>query len=316
MGDTTAISWAHHTFNPWEGCTRLSPACDNCYAADRAHRFGNDHLWAGELRRTSPANWAKPLRWNREAEAAGERRRVFCASLADVFDNQAPQEWRADLWRLIEATPHLTWMLLTKRPQNVIKMMPRPWLIDRAASPRNIWLGTTAEDQERANQRIGTIMIICGATGWLSFVSAEPLLGELDLTSITLPGTQPGRVNALTGDVAEASLHELKGGAVVMGRLEYPPLGLVIAGGESGPKARPSNPAWFRKLRDDCTRAGVPFHFKQWGEWVPAGEIGFHGHEHRPRIDMPPASMMRVGVANDPHRLDGIQHLAMPEIAA
>ena len=335
MGENTAISWAHDTFNPWEGCTRISPACDNCYAADRAHRFGNDSLWAGELRRTSPANWRKPLKWNREAEASGQPRRVFCASLADVFDNQAPQQWREDLWALIEATPHLTWILLTKRPQNIANMLARHWRPGSDGKPaaciaRNIWIGTTAEDQERADQRLSILAAVADITGWLPFVSTEPLLGPVDLTSIRIPGSRAGRYNALTGNVAEAALYA-RGGQTFLGRLSYPPIGLVIAGGESGANARPSNPAWFRSLRDQCAAAGVAFHFKQWGEWLPEGQLdrqGFcwaPGQDDRvhwwlpePEFGLPlpdNACSMRVGKAQADRLLDGVLHDAMPEIA-
>lgn len=300
MGDTTAISWADHTFNPWEGCTRISPACDNCYAADRAHRFGNDHLWAGKLRRTSPANWRKPLAWNRAAEAAGVKARIFCASLADVFDNRAPQEWREDLWRLIEATPNLIWMLLTKRPQNVSKMTQRWWTRGFLPKrpPANVWLGTTAEDQARADQRLPILIRDAVNLLWLPFVSAEPLLGPLDLSRWLRS------------------------------------LGLVIAGGESGPKARPSHPDWFRSLRDQCAAASVPFHFKQWGEWTEGdkrvaamGTVVLHlgqpqhlawpdgtiTNSGRAEDHSGPATWLRrVGTAQAGRKLDGVEHLAMP----
>lgn len=307
MGETTAISWAHHTFNPWEGCTRISPACDNCYAADRAHRFGNDHLWAGELRRTSKSNWRQPLKWNREAEAAGEQRRVFCASLADVFDNQAPQEWRDDLWRLIEATPHLTWMLLTKRPQIIARGMPELWRRAPGMAPKNVWIGFTAEDQERLNQRAFATIFIAKHTGWLPFCSAEPLLGPLDPTRVAIPGHQTGRFNLLTGVVAECAIV----GGNLVGLDDYPPLGLMITGGESGRNARPSHPDWFRRLRDDCAAAGVPYHFKQWGEWAPShdevlGDLRFvHRFDDAVRVG-------RFGSGCAGRHLDGVEHLAMP----
>lgn len=312
MGENTAISWADNTFNPWEGCTRVSPACDHCYAADRAHRFGNDRLWAGELRRTSPANWRKPLKWNAAAAAAGVRVRVFCASLADVFDNQAPREWRADLFELIRATPNLIWMLLTKRPQNAVRLIPRGFFVPQACLP-NVELGTTVEDQARADQRLAPLAVAGVATGWRTFVSAEPLLGPVDLTRVVVPGAQPGRFNALTGTVAEIALLDMDG-LIVGGRTDYPPLRLVIAGGESGPQARPSNPQWFRDLRDQCAAANVPFHFKQNGEWVSVSEVeGFAGNLIHTFEDG--RSVRRVGTARAGRTLDGREHLAMPEAA-
>ena len=130
MAKNSAIEWTDHTFNPWEGCTKISPACDNCYAAERAARYKTVE-WGGPRRRTSKSNWNKPLKWERQASTfafeEGRRQRVFCASLADVFDNQVPEEWRADLWDLIRACPSLDWLLLTKRPQNIEKMLPEFW---------------------------------------------------------------------------------------------------------------------------------------------------------------------------------------------
>ncbi|MBB4017331.1 protein gp37 [Chelatococcus caeni] len=173
MASNTKIEWAHHTFNPWVGCTAVSPACDHCYAESWAKRTGQAHLWKGDRRRTSEANWRLPLKWNRQAEAAGIRFRVFCASLADVFDNQVPQIWRSDLFALIEDTPHLDWLLLTKRPQNIQKMIWPKW---DAGLPWNIWLGTTAEDQHEANRRIPHLL---EAPAAVRFISAEPLLGSI-----------------------------------------------------------------------------------------------------------------------------------------
>jgi len=170
MGAVTEIGWTDHTFNPWVGCTKVSPACDNCYAEGWAKRTGQGSLWQGERRRTSASNWRQPLKWDRDAKAAGARRRVFCASLADVFDNQVPEEWRQELVGLIAMTPNLDWLLLTKRPQNVTKMVQDlPW---------NVWLGTTVENQEEADRRIPHLV---AAPARIRFLSCEPLLGELDL---------------------------------------------------------------------------------------------------------------------------------------
>lgn len=284
MVENTLISWAHDTFNPWEGCTRISPACDHCYAAERAHRFGNDHLWAGQLRRTSPANWRKPLKWNREAAASGKPRRVFCASLADVFDNQAPQAWRDDLWALIEATPHLTWMLLTKRPQKIVGMVPPTWLIQ---PPANVWYGTTIENRETLAQRAHHLAAVPAE---LRFWSCEPLLEDL-------------------GDLFDCLLD----------------ISLIIAGGESGSKARPSHPDWFHSLRDQCRDAEIAFHFKQWGAWVPTpGTDGFWPHDKPGACRLLPSgerhprgkSLQRVGKQQAGRRLDGVIHDAIPGEAA
>lgn len=299
MAETTAISWADATFNPWEGCTRISAACDNCYAAARAERFGNGHLWAGELRRTSTAYWRKPLKWNREAAAERKPRRVFCASLADVFDNQAPQAWRDDLWALIEATPWLTWMLLTKRPQKIVGMVPPRWLIE---PPRNVWYGATIEHREALRQRLHHLRAVPAA---LRFISAEPLLESIAGTSMALA----------LGDLSDGALDLVH---------------LVIAGGESGRKARPSHPDWFRELRDLCAAMGAVFHFKQWGEWAPhpSGEPvtiqQYHaqiryidqatGEQKRDCPKWPDATMRRIGTARAGRALDGVIHDAMPDM--
>ena len=130
----------------------ISPACDHCYAESWAKRTGSPGLWRGERRRTTASNWLQPVKWNRDAAMVGVRRKVFCAALADVFDNQVPASWRDDLWRLVEQTPHLDWLLLTKRPQNIARMLPGPHTGVRAWGDGwpNVWLGTTAEDRKRA----------------------------------------------------------------------------------------------------------------------------------------------------------------------
>ena len=236
MGKDSKIEWTHHTFNPWWGCVKVSPACKHCYAEAWAKRVGMD-LWGGHSNRRffSDAHWRQPLRWNREAEMAGERRRVFCASMADVFENRRDLDSvRARLWPIVEDTPHLDWLLLTKRPQHIAKLTP--WRA--GAWPRNVWLGTTAENQRWARERIPRLLEHGAA---VHFASCEPLLGPIELTQwLGLPAINNGALN------------------------------WVIAGGESGSaKARPMNPEWVTDLRDQCEAAEVPFHFKQWGHWGP-----------------------------------------------
>ena len=149
MGQTK-IEWCDYSFNPWVGCTKVSPGCDHCYAEGWAKRTGQSSLWNGDRRRTSETNWRQPLKWNKAAASDGRRRRVFCASVADVFDNQVPEQWREDLFKLIAATPDLDWLLLTKRPQNIQRFLP--W--GPSAAPwRNVWLGTTVENQEEMARR-------------------------------------------------------------------------------------------------------------------------------------------------------------------
>ena len=234
MGENSAIEWCHHTFNPWEGCQKVGPGCDNCYAEARDVRFTGGMHWGpgAPRRRTSAANWAKPLRWNREAAASGTRPRVFCASLADVFDNVVDPAWRDDLWRLIEATPNLDWMLLTKRPGNIGNMLPVPFDFERLY--QNVWLGCTITSREEMLRDAPKLASIPAA---VRFWSVEPLLGDI-------------------GEVPRDLMPDL-----------------VIVGGESGPHARPMHPDWARSLRDQCVAAGVAFHFKQWGEYAWAEQI-------------------------------------------
>ena len=176
----TKIEWADYSFNAVVGCTKVSPACDHCYAESWAKRAGKPELWHGELRRTSVDNWKQPVKWSLKAAWENVRPRVFCCSLSDVFDNQWDPQWRADLWDLIARCNNMDWILLTKRPQNIAKMLPPndpmryptwPW--------RHVWLGTTAENQEEANRRIPHLLAVPAV---VHFISCEPLLGPIDLS--------------------------------------------------------------------------------------------------------------------------------------
>lgn len=240
MAENSKIEWTDHTFNPWVGCTKVSPACDHCYAEGWAKRSGMVK-WGGPRKRTSEANWKKPAKWNREAKAAGVRRRVFCASLADVFDNQVPNEWREELWCLIRTTPHLDWLLLTKRPQNIAKMLPVDWNSGAGQGYFNVWLGTTAENQAEADKRIPHLQRIPAA---VRFLSCEPLLAPLDLDR--------GGFSFLRRLVDPSNRSNV-----------YEPVNWVICGGESGHGARDMDADWARELRDDCKSAGVAFFMKQ-----------------------------------------------------
>lgn len=255
MAENSNIEWTKHTFNPWIGCQKVGAGCDHCYAETwdaRGLSSGATRWGAHAARtRTAPANWSKPLAWDRAAAAAGERHRVFCASLADVFDNHASvlPEWRADLWALIRATPNLDWMLLTKRPSNIAAMLPDDW----GSGYPNVWLGCTVVNQAEAYRDIPKLLSVPAR---VRFLSMEPLLGPVDLP----PHLYEKRIGA---DFAA----EAGGGSLQWTTYS---LDLVIVGGESGPKARPMHPDWARSLRDQCKAAGVAFHFKQWGEWEAA----------------------------------------------
>lgn len=188
--ENTEISWTHNTFNPWIGCEKVSAACKHCYAEAFSHRYNQTGkrglpLWgtpqSSDRRLTSEANWKLPPRWNREARKAGQRTRVFCASLADVFEDRSELvPWRERLFNLVDATPALDWLLLTKRPQNIAAMYPRSW---SQRPPQNVWFGTTVEDR-KALARIDHLRAVPAT---VRFLSVEPLLedlGELDLRGI------------------------------------------------------------------------------------------------------------------------------------
>jgi protein gp37 len=303
MGERTEISWAHSTFNPWIGCTRVSPGCDHCYAATLMdERYGRVKWGTGEAR-SRTKTWGEPLRWNRLATASGRPWRVFCASLADVFDNEVAPAWRADLFDLIEATPALTWMLLTKRIGNVRASV---------SLPANVWLGITVVNQEEADRDIPKLLALPGPlTRWLS---CEPLLGPLDLTALPFRDHREGfSQNVLTGEATFPARgvngHPdivVRSGPRLMPRIDW-----VIVGGESGPGARPMNPEWVRSLRDQCARYGVPFHFKQWGEWVSVSEVAGMGAHHT----FPDGrTVRRVGKLRAGHTLDGREHREFPAI--
>lgn len=278
MAENSKIEWTDHTFNPWMGCTKVSPACQNCYAErDMDHRYGKV-AWGPKGTRvlTSEANWRKPLRWEREARETGKPLRVFCASLADVFEDWGGNllnskgvpvfnmGWvRKRLFKLIESTPNLIWLLLTKRPENIRQFWPSPKLF------QNVWLGTSIENQEWTDKRLPYLHEAKRAGIVLTtFVSAEPLVGPV----------------VLQGNF----------GGTYYNHLGQSGIDWVITGGESGPNARPCDPDWFRSLRDQCELTETPFHFKQWGEFDENGE--------------------RVGKKAAGRLLDNVEHNGIPEL--
>lgn len=259
MGESTNISWTDHTFNPWWGCTKVSPACDHCYAEAFAKRTGQG-VWGKDAPRRffGDAHWTEPLRWNRQAEAEGRRHRVFCASMADVFEPREDlSESRQRLWDLIGQTPWLDWQLLTKRPEQVTRMVPSDWLL--GPWPANVWIGTTVEDQEWANLRVPRLLAVPAP---VRFLSCEPLLGPVSFR--WAPWVHLSREHT-TGH-----LDGLKG------------IAWVICGGESGLGHRSLNLDHARSLRDQCAAVGVPFFFKQVGGRTPtAGGDLLDGVAHK-----------------------------------
>jgi protein gp37 len=302
MGENTKIEWAHHTFNPWYGCQKVGPGCDHCYAEGWAKRSGLVQWGPGaERRRSSPANWRKPLAWNAEAERLGVRYRVFCASLADVFDNQVPVQWRQDLFDLILATPHLDWLLVTKRIGNAKKMLnevavTRGALLtanDEYRPPANLWLGVTVCNQAEADRDAPKLLATPAA---VRFLSMEPLLGPVDLRRVRRD---------------DVKLIDALGSAKGRGAFGTVQLDWIIVGGESGPGARPMYLEWVRSLRDQCAAAGVPFLFKQWGEWAPydRGRTDGASLEMYGSMDAP---LQHVGKKLAGRMLDGELHEGFP----
>lgn len=284
MGQDSKIQWTHHTFNPWRGCAKVSPGCANCYAETLSKRnpavLG---VWGDKGTRVvaSESQWREPLKWDKAAKAAGERHRVFCASLADVFEDWdgpvvtskgLPFWWchgslsnspipstgldkgchlatmddiRERMFDLIDETPNLDWLLLTKRPENLDRMLP--WTSAHAGEYRyrfwpNVWVGTTVENQEQADKRIPILKDIPAA---VRFLSVEPMLGPIDLLKHV--GTRWHR--------------KIPGQHIFVS----PAIHWVICGGESGAKARTFAIDWARDLRDQCREAGEPFFMKQMG---------------------------------------------------
>lgn len=323
MSENSAIEWTDHTFNPWEGCQKVGPGCDHCYAETRNARFGGGTAanWGpgAPRRRTSASNWNKPLAWNRAHgeffAAHGRRQRVFCASLADVFDNAVDPTWRADLFALIEQTPNLDWLLLTKRSGNVRDMVPLPWIskpfqhgpdptnIYPAGWPSNVWLGASIVNQEEAERDIPKLLAVPAAR---RFLSMEPLLGPVDFYDVSNNWYKRG--------------YAPWSNAPILHGIDW-----IIVGGESGPGARPMHPDWARTLRDQCTAAGVPYLFKQWGEWLPAidgrsvlgktlileGAAPFTSTPEWHGFDNGQQSA-RVGKKAAGRQLDGVQHDGYP----
>lgn len=240
MAENSKIEWCDHTFNPWIGCTKVGPGCDHCYAEalmqDRYHRV----RWGAGAERelTSDSNWKRPQSWNRRAANASRRPRVFCASLADVFDNEVPGLWRRALFDLIRITPHLDWLLLTKRIGNAPDMLPDDW----GAGWPHVWLGATVVTQDEANRDVPKLLQMPAA---VRFLSCEPLLGPLNL-----PWLRYGLLDRAYHSVVD----------------------WVIVGGESGIHARPMQPEWCSAIARQCAAAGTAFFMKQgsrdnWPDW-------------------------------------------------
>ena len=266
MGEISRISWTDATFNIAWGCTEVGPGCDFCYARELAARFG--YKWGHGVPRRyfGDQHWNDPLRWNKKAKKAGKRMKVFCSSMADVFDIEIDQSVRDRLWRLIEDTPWLDWQLLTKRISNAGAMLPIRWGWYGNNCPKNIWLGITVVNQEEANRDVPKLLRFHEfAIRWLSI---EPQLEPVDLRTITTPD----------GDGPSSELIWIGVG----GSIDW-----VVCGGESGDcHVRSFDLSWARSLRDQCAAANVPFFMKQLGS-QPKGFIRPYGKKAIYKWDEP-----------------------------
>ena len=230
--ENSKIEWTDHTFNPWIGCTKVNALCEHCYAETMMDKRYKRVQWGpgGTRSRTGRPNWRKPVAWNRDAKADNVRRRVFCASLADVYeDRDELKPWRKELFGLIDQTQNLNWLTLTKRPENIGRMWAEvaDVAVSNLSRRENVWLGTSVGTQATADKGIPLL------TEWrhlapILFLSVEPLLGPID-------------------------------------RLQLEGIDWVIVGGESGPGARPMKEEWVLSIQDQCQQANVAFFFKQWG---------------------------------------------------
>lgn len=304
MAENSHISWTDHTFNPWIGCTNVGPGCDHCYAENLAtKRLGVEWGPGKPRRRTRPANWDKVLTWHRQADAfKAERGRypfVFAASLADIFDNEVEDGWRADFFRLVKETPKLQWLIVTKRIGNVAKMVPADW----GTGYPNVTLLITVVNQAEADRDIPKLVAMPAARRGLSI---EPMLGPIDLSDwlavdrITLQGRP--HWTERTGEVAK--------------------LDWVITGGESKqlPGARPLveiKAEWIREIARQCAAADVPHHFKQWGHSIPVDQTASDYPAAIPVKDHfgKPGAWRVVWKDGMGRALDGIEHNGFPRAA-
>ena len=241
MGENSKIEWTDHTFNPWIGCTKVSPGCKNCYAENLDLRWNyTPNGWGkgAPRKRTSKDYWKQPAKWNEQAVKVHRRKRVFCASLADVFDPEVNEVWRDDLFQLIAETQCLDWLILTKHPQEAVKYFENlytdPFIWQRVKDI--LWIGVSVEDQKRAKERIPWLKMMPVA---VRFLSIEPLLEHVNIMPWLLHNKKDKYID------------------------------WVIVGGESGKDARPMHYKWAANLRDQCADTHTPFFFKQWGEYAP-----------------------------------------------
>lgn len=313
------IEWTDHTANFWWGCQKVSLGCQNCYAETWAHRLGKS-IWGPSTltqREYKRAIWDDIPKWDWQAKVAGHRQRVFVQSMADLFEDH-PQvvRWRRDAMKLMGECVNLDFLVLTKRPENIARMMPLEWCVHW---PDHVWIGTSVEHQKSADKRIPELLKIPAK---VRFLSMEPLLGPVSLDRWF--GLMPGHrwAECLCAEIDEADRPcitcEARQALGSESGIDW-----IIVGGESGPNARPMHPSWVRGIRDQCQNAAVSFFFKQWGEWI----VSSHVEQHMPQGTMAwpwaqrltdgnitgdTTMMLRVGKKNSGRLLDGRQWNEIP----
>jgi protein gp37 len=283
--ENSKIEWTHHTTNFWIGCEKISAGCKNCYAETHSNRFKRA-VWGkhGTRTLTSQKNRNQPIRWNKQAEKEGTRYRVFAQSLSDTFeDREELKAWRIELFETIVKTPHLDWLVLTKRPEVAKRFFEE---YPQFSNLDNVWLGTSVENQEQADIRIPVLLQIPAK---IRFLSCEPLLGEVDLYMALCNYDESG----------------------IFDYRQKPLIDWVIVGGESGHSARALHPDWVRSIQQQCAEANVPFLFKQWGEYAPIDAQRIYEGK---RIDFTDGTaMLKVGKKEAGNMLDGKTYLEFPK---
>lgn len=268
------IEWTDHTFNPWMGCTKVSPLCEHCYAETMMDTRYGRVTWGpqGTRVRTSKENWRKPLKWDRDARAEGQRRRVFCASLADVFeDRDELLPWRSELFELIDRTTQLDWLLLTKRPERIGRMWPAP-RHETTGDGRPVRAPeSTAMSDLPSPAQSPAMGDGASENGACANVAGPPRLATRSHVWLgTSVGTQRTAAEAIPRLVQWRALVPILFLSIeplleAIPRLDLTHIDWVIVGGESGAAARPMAEAWVEEIREQCHAAGTKFFFKQWG---------------------------------------------------
>lgn len=257
MGENSKIEWTDHTWNPWMGCHKISEGCRNCYMFRERRRYGKDP----EVVVRSKTRFYDPLKWEKKAALTGERKFVFACSWSDWFIEEA-DPIRDEAWEIVKATPHLTYQILTKRPENIPARLPKDW--DEGYP--NVILMVTAEDQAMANLRIPQLLKIPAR---LRGVSIEPMLGFVNLKQIM--------GDHVWFDVLGKSRFDYGSDGYGVAAPMIPGIDWVIVGGETGVQARPLDIRWVETIRNQCIIGNIPFFFKSWGEWWPKEHVDYLG---------------------------------------